>query len=87
MKNAKSRSIIVILVVLAILASFAFTGCAKEEAAAPVVEADGDTSPFVGDPSETYYMCVMVSGVEYWFPVYEMMKEAGQQLGVKTVYT
>jgi ribose transport system substrate-binding protein len=44
-------------------------------------------SPFVGDPSETYYMCVMVSGVEYWFPVYEMFKQAGQQLGVKTVYT
>ncbi len=44
-------------------------------------------SPFVGDPEETYYMCVMVSGVEYWFPVYEMMKQAGQQLGVKTVYT
>lgn len=87
MKNTKSRSAIVILIVLAILASFAFTGCAKEEAAAPVVEADADASPFVGDPSETYYMCVMVSGVEYWFPVYEMMKQAGQQLGVKTVYT
>ena len=46
-----------------------------------------ETSPFKGDPSETYYMCVMVSGVEYWFPVYEMFKQAGQQLGVKTVYT
>jgi len=44
-------------------------------------------SPFIGDPGETYYMCVMVSGVEYWFPVYEMFKQAGQQLGVKTVYT
>jgi len=44
-------------------------------------------SSFKGDPSETYYMCVMVSGVEYWFPVYEMFKQAGQQLGVKTVYT
>ena len=87
MKNAKSRSMIVILIVLAILASFAFTSCAKQEAAAPAVEADGDASPFIGDPSETYYMCVMVSGVEYWFPVYEMMKEAAHQLGVKSVYT
>ena len=46
-----------------------------------------EKSFFKGDPSETYYMCVMVSGVEYWFPVYEMFKQAGQQLGVKTVYT
>ena len=46
-----------------------------------------EKSPFIGDPSETYYMCVMVSGVEYWFPVYEMFKQAGQQLGVDTVYT
>jgi ribose transport system substrate-binding protein len=46
-----------------------------------------EKSPFKGDPGETYYMCVMVSGVEYWFPVYEMFKQAGQQLGVKTVYT
>jgi ribose transport system substrate-binding protein len=44
-------------------------------------------SAFKGDPNETYYMCVMVSGVEYWFPVYEMFKQAGHQLGVKTVYT
>ena len=46
-----------------------------------------EKSFFKGDPSETYYMCVMVSGVEYWFPVYEMFKQAGRQLGVKTVYT
>jgi ribose transport system substrate-binding protein len=46
-----------------------------------------ENSPFKGDPNETYYMCVMVSGVEYWFPVYEMFKQAGHQLGVKTVYT
>lgn len=38
-------------------------------------------------PGETYYMNVMVSGVEYWFPVYEMMKQAAQSMGCKTVYT
>ena len=43
--------------------------------------------PFKGDPNELYVMNVMVSGVEYWFPVYEMFKQAGQQLGVKTKYT
>jgi ribose transport system substrate-binding protein len=42
---------------------------------------------FKGDPSDTYYFVDFVSGVEYWFPVYEMFKQAGQQLGVKTVYT
>ena len=39
-----------------------------------------------GDLSETYVLSVFVSGVEYWFPVYEMFKQAGQQLGVKTMY-
>jgi len=43
--------------------------------------------PFRCKPGETFYMNVMVSGVEYWFPVYEMMKQAAQQMGCKTVYT
>ncbi len=48
--------------------------------------AEGD-APFRCKPGETYYMNVMVSGVEYWFPVYEMMKQAAQSMGCKTVYT
>nr|WP_240804468.1 substrate-binding domain-containing protein [Qingshengfaniella alkalisoli] len=32
-------------------------------------------------------MNVMVSGVEYWFPVYEMFKQAAQQFGCETEYT
>ena len=40
-----------------------------------------------GNAGDTYVMNVMVSGVEYWFPVYEMMKQAGRSLGVKTRYT
>jgi ribose transport system substrate-binding protein len=43
--------------------------------------------PFRCAPGETYYMNVMVSGVEYWFPVYEMFKAAAQSMGCKTVYT
>jgi len=43
-------------------------------------------SPFIGEPDETYYMVTFVSGIEYWVPVYEMFKEAGRQLGVKTKY-
>lgn len=46
-----------------------------------------DESPFKCAPDETYVMNVMVSGVEYWFPVYEMFKQAGQQFGCKTAYT
>jgi ribose transport system substrate-binding protein len=42
---------------------------------------------FKGNPGETYYMIVMMSGIEYWPPVYEMFKQCGRQLGVKTVYT
>ena len=36
---------------------------------------------------ETYVMNVMVSGVEYWFPVYEAFKQAAQAMGCKTAYT
>ncbi|MRI35144.1 transporter [Endozoicomonas sp. OPT23] len=46
-----------------------------------------DLSSFKCKPGETFYMNVMVSGVEYWFPVYEMFKQAAQQMGCKTVYT
>lgn len=46
-----------------------------------------DEQPFQGAEDDKYYMITFVSGVEYWFPVYEMMKQAGQQLGVDTVYT
>ncbi len=49
--------------------------------------ADNNPLPFTCKPGETFYMNVMVSGVEYWFPVYEMFKQAAQQMGCKTVYT
>ncbi len=49
--------------------------------------AEEPAPPFRCEPGETFYMNVMVSGVEYWFPVYEMMKQAAQQMGCKTVYT
>jgi ribose transport system substrate-binding protein len=44
-------------------------------------------SAFRCKPGEKYVMNVMVSGVEYWFPVYEMFKQAGQQFGCETAYT
>ncbi len=49
------------------------------------VKAEGNA--FRCKDGETYYMNVMVSGVEYWFPVYEMFKQAAQSMGCKTAYT
>ena len=40
-----------------------------------------------GSPNEEYYQLNFVTGVEYWFPVYEGFKQAGNLLGVKTFYT
>ena len=62
---------------LAVLAStlFSFAATAETE------------NPFRCKPGEKYVMNVMVSGVEYWFPVYEMFKQAGQQFGCETAYT
>ena len=56
-------------------------------AASPVSAETKAPAVFKCKPGETYYMNVMVSGVEYWFPVYEMMKQAAQSMGCKTVYT
>ena len=46
-----------------------------------------DAEPFRCAPGELYAMNVMVSGVEYWFPVYEMFKQAAKQMGCDTIYT
>lgn len=43
--------------------------------------------PFRCAPGDLYAMNVMVSGVEYWFPVYEMFKQAAKQMGCDTIYT
>ena len=63
---------------MAVLAAAAFVSTAA------AAETD---NPFRCKPGEKYVMNVMVSGVEYWFPVYEMFKQAGRQLGCETAYT
>ena len=66
------------------------TAAAAETTAAAAAEttaAATGKSAFQGDPNETYHMLVFVTGVEYWIPVYEMFKQAGKQLGVKTKYS
>jgi len=89
MKKATKISAFVIrisLVLLCITILAVSFGCKKGTDGA-AGSGDKGVGKFVGDPGETYYMCVMVSGVEYWFPVYEMFKQCAQQLGVKSVYT
>lgn len=91
----KKMTLVQVLCLLACLVVLvALTGCPKApektEAVETVKTAEEAPSPygsFKGSPDETYYMCVMVSGVEYWFPVYEMFKQCAWQLGVKSVYT
>ncbi|MCG2963536.1 transporter, partial [Escherichia coli] len=62
---------------MAVLATTLFASSASAET----------ENPFRCKPGEKYVMNVMVSGVEYWFPVYEMFKQAGKQLGCETAYT
>lgn len=50
-------------------------------------QAGAPTTEFRCQPGETYYMDVMMSGIEYWKPVYETMKQAAHALGCKTAYT
>jgi len=58
------------------------------KAEAPKAEAASGQKMFrATSPDEMYMMNVMVSGVEYWFPVYEMFKEAAHQVGAKAAYT
>jgi hypothetical protein len=64
-----------------------FIGVALGLIALAGVKQANAAEPFRCEPGELYAMNVMVSGVEYWFPVYEMFKQAGQQFGCETAYT
>lgn len=96
MKNSAKRLLAVVMCMVFVVVLLAACGAAPAPAATETKSDDnartrtvnGHTVPkFEGDPSETYYMVVMVSGVEYWFPVYEMFKQCAWELGVKSVYT
>jgi ribose transport system substrate-binding protein len=39
-----------------------------------------------GSPTDHFYQVNFVSGVEYWFPVFQGFKQAGNLLGVSTFY-
>ncbi|MFQ3228768.1 MAG: ribose transport system substrate-binding protein [Reinekea sp.] len=68
-------------------AAVAITSFAVLSASNALADKAHDHEPFRCAPGETYYMNVMLSGVEYWFPVYEMFKEAAKSMGCETSYT
>jgi len=89
MKKMSSKICILVAVSLLLLGTVVFTGCQKEAAPAETTDsaaAAPAAKGLYGSPDESYYMCVFVSGVEYWFPVYAGFKEAGRILGVQTYY-
>ena len=83
------RKIIASLLVLAMAGSL-LAGCGNK--ASDSGSSDGSksskssASELKGDSSEKYYMCVPISGVEYWYPVFQGMKEAANALGVQAYY-
>ncbi len=79
-----TKALILLLLVCVV---FVMCACGGQQTTGQAAQTGNQVKQFKGSPDETYYMNVMVSGVEYWFPVYEMFKQCGQQLGVKTVYT
>jgi ribose transport system substrate-binding protein len=78
---------------LALIAVIGLAGCngnkkkAADNAAGASADAgSGTTVGIKGSPDESYYMCVMNSGVEYWYPCYAGMKDACKALGVNCYY-
>jgi len=79
-----TKIILVLMCLVLVIACIAVVGTAAEKARL----VRGKPVPmFRGNANEIYYMNVMVSGVEYWFPVYEMFKQCAWELGVKSAYT
>lgn len=97
-KNLKKALLIVLVIALV---SFSLAACggttttttatgatttASGATTAATTAAPSEAKGLYGSPDESYYMCVFVSGVEYWFPVYAGFKECGKTLGVQTYY-
>ena len=83
------RKIIVSLLVLAMAGSL-LAGCGNKASDSGSSDSSksgkSSASELKGDSSEKYYMCVPISGVEYWYPVFQGMKEAANALGVQAYY-
>ncbi|MDL2237039.1 substrate-binding domain-containing protein [Christensenellaceae bacterium OttesenSCG-928-K19] len=70
-----------------LLGIMALMGCAQQEGqSGETAETAQQGAGLQGSPGEAYYMIVPQSGDEYWYPVFATFKEAGNRLGVRTVY-
>lgn len=78
-----------VIMVLAIVVSLG-VGCSTEENSktkAASGETSASTSVYSGDTSEEYYMISFLSGIDYWKTCFEGFEDAGDNFGVKTMYT
>jgi ribose transport system substrate-binding protein len=75
-----------VLLTVTFAAMVALAACGGAAPSAPAAGGEVRTIGLYGSPDEEYYQVQFVSGVEYWFPVYEGFKQAGNLLGVKTFY-
>jgi ribose transport system substrate-binding protein len=88
--NKTSRRGLAIVLILAVLFSFSLTGCKKAEPTA-TTQAVADATEvlsgaFTGEASDEYYMCTFYQGADYWKGVFKGFQQAGDALGVKTIY-
>ena len=84
------KKVFALILVFALVLGFAACGQQAPASSDSAVEGSGaagdSAAGLQGSSDESYYMCVFVSGVEYWFPVYAGMKDACKQLGVNCYY-
>ena len=73
----------ILLISMAIALAFMLAGCGACKNSGEKKQAAG----LRGDLSEEYYLVNFDSDTEYWFPVFEGFKQAGNLLGVKTFYS
>lgn len=59
-------------------------GCANSSNTSTI---NSSNSPLVGNKNEEYYMITFNSGIEYWKQCYKGFEDAGNQYGIKTIYT
>ena len=75
------------LMLTCVLLVVSLVGCgSKGNSASDNSDKKSETTTLKGSSDEKYYMCVPISGVEYWFPVFQGMKDAAKALGVNCYY-
>lgn len=99
--NKKTRRILAIVLTFTVVFSLVLTGCesaasssstaatATATAATTAAVADATkvmSGAFVGNASDEYYMCTFYQGADYWKGVFKGFQQAGDALGVKTIY-